>query len=118
MGTLTEYLGRLAGERWGRTAFIDTGPSAGGSCPRTRAGPLEADYVRPTNRRRADIGTFVQTLVKMKGLYEAGDRAAFDKLVHKFDQLANRIDSDPDDPTFAGNLYRQTLFPEWTPHEV
>ena len=79
---------------------------------------MEAGYVRPKNRRRADIGRLVQLLVKMKGLYEAGDRAAFDKLIRKFDALANRINSDPDDPTFMGNLYRWHLFPEWTPHEV
>lgn len=117
MGSLTEALGRLSGQRWGLTAFINTDGSAGGSRPPTRAGPLDRGYVRPARPKQRLADRLVQLIMRMKKLYADGDRTTFDGLVRKFDALANRIDRDPEDPAFMGWLYRHHLFPKWTPDE-
>jgi hypothetical protein len=84
-----------------------------GNMPR-RPGPLEAGYdssaVSPELKAS---GRITQLISKMKPLYAAGNRAAFDLLVPEFDWLANLLE---DDNTWGITL-RLQLFPDFVSDE-
>lgn len=77
---------------------------------RNSIGPLDKRYTTDgLTRRQQKAGRMVQLIEQMRRAYEAGDRAAYDRLVRPFDSAAAAIEG-----AGWGHDVRELTFPAWT----